>query len=110
MLNLILSRVCVEYSDSTRAMTADDLEHTLWHIAGSDRIHELLTALGVLPDALSGLKDKGKRETVEEAMNILTHLWKDTTTPNQEVMLGRALEQIEYSPDDSDFFQSKERL
>eukprot|EP00057_Strongylocentrotus_purpuratus_P015975 XP_011670449.1 PREDICTED: uncharacterized protein LOC105441228 [Strongylocentrotus purpuratus] len=96
----------VEYSNSTRPVTADDLEHTLWHISGSDGIFGLLEDLGALHEHLEVLKHKGQREVVEGAMNILKQ-WRDlNSSGNQEVMLSLALETIKYTPSDKDFFRN----
>ena len=106
MSHPITSHVYVDYSDSTRAVPADDLKHTLWHIVENGSIIGLLDDLGAPHEHLEVLKDKEKREVVEGAMNILKQ-WRDTNSSgNQEVMLSQALETIKYIPGDKDFFRS----
>ena len=96
----------VEYSDSNRAVSANDLEHTLWHISENDSIIGLLEDLGARHEQLEVLEYEGKREIVEGAMNILKQ-WRDVNSSgNQEVMFSLALEAIKYTPSDKDFFRS----
>ena len=84
----------------------DDLEHTLWTIAESDRIIGLLEDLDAPHEHLEMLKDTGKQEVIEGAMNILKY-WRDANSSgNQDVMLSLALDTTKYSPSDRDFFRS----
>ncbi|XP_063959772.1 uncharacterized protein LOC135155088 [Lytechinus pictus] len=94
-----------DYSESTRAITLEDLEHTLWHsTANTENIIALLQGLGVVHKPLEERKDKEKG-VIKNVMTLLMQ-WRDTNNHgNQEVMLSLALEAINYTPSNLDFFR-----
>ncbi|XP_063960213.1 uncharacterized protein LOC135155235 [Lytechinus pictus] len=94
-----------DYSESTRAITLEDLEHTLWHsTANTENIIALLQELGVVHKPLEEWKDREKR-VIKTVMTLLMQ-WRNTNKHgNQEVMLSLALEAINYTPSNLDFFR-----